>query len=59
MELRYKELPPLAAGPALLSPTQDDWTRLRPEIERLYIQKRWKLRHVMQHVEDTYRLSAS
>jgi len=59
MALRCKELPPSLAGPALLSPNRDDWTRLRPEIERLYIQKRWKLRHVMRHIEDTYRLKAS
>ena len=48
-----------APSTARCVPTDREWADLRPEIERLYVAERHKLRHVMQHVESKYGFTAT
>lgn len=39
--------------------SEAEWTAAYPEIERLYVRERRKLRHVMQHMEREHNFSAT
>ncbi|KAK5053800.1 hypothetical protein LTR84_001762 [Exophiala bonariae] len=41
------------------APTQDEWMAVYPEIERLYIRERRKLRYIMQYMEKTHGFKAT
>ncbi|ORX94422.1 hypothetical protein BCR34DRAFT_608269 [Clohesyomyces aquaticus] len=38
---------------------EKEWEVLRPELEQLYVHKRWKLRHLMQYMESNYGFKAT
>ena len=40
-------------------PTNDDWTALQHEIEKLYVRERRKLRYIMQYMETKYGFKAT
>ena len=40
-------------------PTNNDWTALRDEIERLYVSERRKLRYIMRYMEMKYGFKAT
>ena len=45
--------------PRPTAPSRAQWDERRADIETLYTQKRWKLRHIMQYMEREYNFFAS
>jgi hypothetical protein len=45
--------------PPSIVPSPESWTSLRPEIERLYLRERRRLRHVRQYMEEMYGFRAT
>lgn len=57
---------PLASWPAAPTvrdpqhvPASDDWATLYPEIERLYVRERRKLRYIVQYMEKQHGFKAT
>jgi hypothetical protein len=39
--------------------SESEWAAVFPHIQRLYVHKRWKLRCVMEHMEEKYNFQAT
>ncbi|CAK7212613.1 hypothetical protein SCUCBS95973_001523 [Sporothrix curviconia] len=50
---------PVASPADCLTHSDAEWTAAYPEIERLYVRERRKLRHVMQYMESRHRFKAT